>query len=62
MNTTQRRAFARRAAALLALVCTAWTGAALAQATASARVPKPVIEKARGTNEGSRGSNWRSIQ
>ncbi len=48
MNTPQRRAFARRAAALLALACAAWTGAALAQATASARVPKPVIEKARG--------------
>ena len=48
MNTTQRRAFARRAAALLALACAAWTGAALAQATAASRVPKPAIEKARG--------------
>jgi hypothetical protein len=48
VNTSQRRAFARRAAALLALAIAAWTGAALAQATASPRVPKPVIEKARG--------------
>lgn len=48
MNTPRRRAFARRAAALLALAIAAWTGAALAQATASGRVPKPVIEKARG--------------
>jgi hypothetical protein len=48
VNTTQRRAIARRAAAWLVLACTAWTGAALAQATASGRVPRPAIEKARG--------------
>jgi hypothetical protein len=48
MNTTQRRAFARRAAAWLVLACAAWTGAALAQATAASRVPRPAIEKARG--------------
>jgi hypothetical protein len=48
MNTPQRRAFARRAAALLALACGVWAGAVQAQATASARVPKPAIEKARG--------------
>jgi hypothetical protein len=48
VNTTQRRAFARRAAAWLVLACTAWTGTALAQATATSRVPVPAIEKARG--------------
>ena len=49
MKTTQRRAFARRAAALLALACAALDRrGAGAGAAASGRVPRPVIEKARG--------------
>jgi hypothetical protein len=48
VNPTQRRALARRAAAWLVLACAAWAGTALAQATASSRVPRPAIEKARG--------------
>jgi hypothetical protein len=48
VNTAQRRAMARRAAAWLVLACAAWAGTALAQATATSRVPRPAIEKARG--------------
>jgi len=48
VNTTQRRAIARRAAAWWVLAIAAWSGTVMAQATATSRVPKPVVEKARG--------------
>ena len=56
MNAMQRRAFARRAAAVLALACAAWTGQALALAggtgdtgnALASGVPAPSIERARG--------------
>ena len=48
MNFARRWAIAGRAAALLTLASAAWSGTALAQETASSRVPMPAIEKARG--------------
>ena len=51
MNFGVRSAFARRAAALLALVCAIWTvlaAPALAAEPAAGRTPRPVIERGLG--------------